>query len=95
MADGEGDDFRGVVGVAGADGGFEGRVAVGGGFDQERDFAGGFDSALPAIDRLDAGQDIDAGSEFFFDERQRDGVGDGFIRAIGDDQQGFHGVRLT
>ncbi len=56
-------------------------AGVGGpGLDQQQDFGRGFDRALPAVNRLHAGQDIDAGSQMLLDQAMGDAFG---LLAIG------------
>jgi hypothetical protein len=50
-------------------------AAVGGaGLDQQQDFGRGFDAALPTVDRLQAGQNIDAGRQLELDQAMGDKV---------------------
>lgn len=62
------------------EGGFEGVEIGGGGFDEEQDFGAGRDGSPPAIDRGDAGDDVDAGGQALFDE----GTSDVFGFILGD-----------
>lgn len=90
--DGEGEDFGDLVGVEFLKGGFEGRVGGAGGFDEAEDFIGRFDLILPTINRVDSGNEIDAGGHLPFDQSCANlsrllGIGKG-----AEDQQdvGFH-----
>jgi hypothetical protein len=48
---------------------------IGAGFDQHEYFARGVDLALPAVNRLHAGQDIDAGGHLLLDQAMGDALG--------------------
>ena len=58
-------------------------------FDHEDVFEGVVELALPVVEGLDGGSDVDAGDEFFFDERAGDAEG---VLVGGDGGEGDAGV---
>ena len=52
------------------------------------DFDGRFDGTPPAVDRLDARQEIDAGGQLVFQHGERQRIGGRFVGAVGEDEQG-------
>ena len=67
--DRQGDDFRQFIGVPGADGRGERRIAFSRRLDEQRCFRGLFDGALPAVNRKTGCENIDAGGQLRLDER--------------------------
>lgn len=70
---------------------FQRRVARRRRLDQQRNFAGFFDRALPTIDRAAGRKNIDAGGQPLFDEQRGERPGGGFVRQIGQHDQGVAG----
>jgi len=92
------EELGNLVRVQAADGFFELGEVGGGGLDEEQELGRGFDLPLPAVDRGEAGDDVDACGESLVDE----GAGDvfGFVaRAGGGHDQasfggGYHSYRV-
>jgi hypothetical protein len=78
--DRENQELGNVVRVQAGDGQFHLGDEVRAGLDHHQDFGRGFNLALPAVNRLHAGQDIDAGSHLLFDQATGDAFG---LLAIG------------
>jgi hypothetical protein len=67
---------------------FEGGVARAGGFDEQQVLVVAGDLALPAVDRADRAEDVDAGGERFADQRLGDALAVGTRRDGDQDNQG-------
>lgn len=87
----EHEELGNVVGVQIAQRGFEGVEMLRGGLDEEQNFARGFDGAVPAIDRRETGQEIDARGHALLHERVGDALGFVTRAGGGEDEAGFCG----
>ncbi len=87
----EDEEFRDLVGVELTEGGFEGFEVGGGGLNEEQSFGGGLDFALPAINRGEAGDDVDAGGKALVDKGAGDALSFFAGAGSGQDQASFDG----
>src|SRR5260370_26259657 len=71
----DGDEFGDIVGVELAQAQFDRGKKVCARLDEHQGFGCGFHRSLPSIDRMDIGNDIDAGCELLGDESGRDATG--------------------